>query len=155
MRDAMLAGFNPRRVLAQRQFLSGFPCFVLTSFDANAIQESQDVNLIYPKDILGKKFGETTLPEKVRVQIEHYVAQLKSSSVEFNQLSEKSRARNLNEAEEFRLMELDTILENSVNAKKAVPQTAKQVAGIKKLTELLKSTDELLGELRKEKTKAK
>jgi hypothetical protein len=136
-----------------REFRHGFPCFVLTSFDANAIQESQDVNLIYPKDILGKKVGETTLPEKVRVQIEHYVAQLKSSSIEFNQLAEKGRAGVLNEVEESRLIDLDTILENSLNAKKSLPQTAKQSIGIKKLTKLLKSTDDLIGELRKEKVK--
>ena len=136
-----------------REIRRDFPCFVLTSYDTNAIQESKDVNLIYPKEILNQKIGETTLQEKVRVQIEHYLARLRDSSDEFNKLAAKGRTESLNETEESRLLELDTFLENSINAKKAIPKTAKQTIGIKKLNELLKSTDALLGELRKERTK--
>jgi hypothetical protein len=138
-----------------REVRHAFPCFVLTSFDTDAIQRAEDVNLIYPKEILNTKIGETSLPDKVSVQIEHYIAHLHSCSEEFNQLAEKQRNSELTESEEARFLELDTVLENSLNAKKAVASTAKESTGIKKLTKLLKSTDLLIEELRKSKEKAK
>jgi hypothetical protein len=127
----------------------GFPCFILTSFDADAIQESEDVNLIYPKDALNQRIGKTTLQEKVLVQIQHYNARLKQASKEFDEIMEQSRSRNLTEKEEVRLQELDTFLEKSLNAKQALPKSSKQGTAIKRLGELLRSTDELLQELRK------
>jgi len=133
-----------------REIRHGFPCFVLTSYDGDAIQEAKDVNLIYPKDTLNQKIGNTTLQEKVNVQIKHYRAELEKNSTEFNALLEKAQAQPLTENEEARLTELDTLLENSIDGKKALSKAAKQGAGITKLNELIGSTDELIKELRKE-----
>jgi len=140
-------------VQAIREIRQGFPCFILTSFDGDAIKESEDVNLIYPKDALDQQIGNTTLQEKVRVQIEHYNALIKQSSVDFHLLTEKAARGSLTEKDEARLVELDSLLERAYNAKGAVPKAAKQAAGIEKLGELLKSTDELIQELRKVKNK--
>jgi DNA-binding NarL/FixJ family response regulator len=130
---------------------SEFPCFVLTSFDEEAIQESKDVNLIYPKDSLDMKVGETTFPEKVRVQIEHYQARLKNWSDEFDSLVKKAETKKLTEAEEQRLLELDSFLEAALNKKTSVAATSKQQSGMTKLSKLIKSTDQLIKELRKRK----
>lgn len=131
----------------------GFPCFILTSFDADAIKEAEDVNLIYPKDALNQRVGKTTLQEKVLAQIGHYTARLKQASKEFDELVGHSKNRALNEREEARLQELDTFLEKSLNAKQALPKPSKQATAIKRLGELLRSTDELIQELRKGKKK--
>ena len=136
-----------------REIRHGFPCFILTSFDGDAIKESEDVNLIYAKDALNYKIGDTTLQEKVRVQIEHYDSLIKQASDDFNKLMDKSANGSLTEREEDRLQELDTLLERSYNAKRALPKTAKQDTGIKKLGKLLKSTDDLIQVLRKERKK--
>jgi hypothetical protein len=136
-----------------REIRHGFPCFVLTSYDSAAIQESKDVNLIYPKNALNDKIGNTTLQEKVRIQIKHYVADLDKNSKEFDLLLEKRRAGKFTETDEARLIELDTFLEKSLNGKKALPSIAKQGSGVKKLNELLEQTDKLISELKKEKSK--
>lgn len=140
-------------VQAIREKRHGFPCFVLTSFDGDAIQESNDVNMIYPKDALNKKLGNTTLQKKVQVQIKHYIANIEKNSKEFNILVEKRHAGELTAKEEARLLELDTLLENSLNGKKALTKAEKQSSGIEKLNELISSTDALIKELRKGKAK--
>lgn len=136
-------------VQAIRGIRHGFPCFVLTSYDSDAIQESSDVNLIYPKETLDKHLGNTTLKEKVNVQIKHYLAELKKNTEEFKALLDKRKAGGLSEQDEERLLELDAKLENSLNGDEAMPKISKHGAGVKKLSELVKSTDELIKELRK------
>jgi hypothetical protein len=136
-------------VEALLEIREGFPCFILTSFDGDAIKESEDVNLIYPKDALNHQVGKTTLQEKVHVQIEHYRARLKNASLEFDALMAKASTAKLTEREECRLQELDSFLEKSLNAKSSIPSSAKHGTSLKRLGELLRSTDELLKELRK------
>lgn len=135
------------RILSIRK---GFPCFVLTSFDDEAIQEIGDVNYVYPKEIVigNKKIGQVTLAEKIRVQIEHYESNVIKNSNRFYELVEKSEDNSLSEEEENELLKLDSFLESTINDHDSLSDEKKNKLAIGKLNELINSTNSLLEELR-------
>lgn len=135
------------RILA---FRKGFPCFVLTSFDEDAVQKTEDVNYVYPKDILVKELGQTTFTEKVRIQIEHYQAALRKNSERFEALLKRSMTQELTEAEESELLRLDSFLESALNGHESLPPEKKSKLAIGKIDELIYSTNELLKVLKEE-----
>lgn len=130
----------------------GFPCFVLTSFDEDAIQQTVDVNYVYPKDILNpdKQPGKITLAEKIRVQIEHYQANLAMQNERFQALLAKSESKGLTEAEENELLKLDSFLESAFDDRESLSPEKKSQLAIGKIDELIHSTHELLKALKKE-----
>lgn len=138
------------RILAVRK---GFPCFVLTSFDEDAVQQTVDVNYVYPKDILNpdKQLGKITLAEKIRVQIEHYQANLAKQSDRFQALLMKSDSQGLTEAEENELLKLDSFLESTLDDRESLSSDKKSQLAVGKIDELILSTQELLRALKEEK----
>ena len=138
------------KILAIRK---GFPCFVLTSYDGDAIQKTSDVNYVYPKNILvpEKQPGQTSFGEKIRIQIEHYQTSLENKTNRFLELLEKSEKTGLSEAEENELLKIDSFLEKSINNHDALPDERKKQFAIEKIDNLLASTHELLAHLRGEK----
>lgn len=124
----------------------GFPGIVLTSYDGDAVQEIEDVNYVYPKEILFRDtpIGEVELAEKIRIQIEHYQAKITKQTARFHELLEKSDTIELTEAEEDELLNLDSFLEGTLNDHHAIPLEKKRKLTVGKLDDLLDSTNNLI-----------
>lgn len=128
-----------------------FPCFVITSFDNDAIRVSRDVNLVYIKGILHgneeKTEARATFIDKIENQILHYQQRIDMAKTELHQLEEKSKDYVLDSSEEARKLELDTILEATTNQKNMIPKQLKSFENLVKLHKLIDNTDQLLKSL--------
>ena len=129
-----------------------FPCFVMTSYDDEAIKVSQDVNMVYIKDILhggeDKIEAEANFLDKVENQIIHYKKRIEDAEKELLELINKSQNQSLNAKEESRLLELDTFIEKSTNQESSLPEHLKGTKNLDELHKMIDSTDALLAELR-------
>ncbi len=129
----------------------GFPCFVLTSFDDEAVESGDDVNIVYIKGLMdtdGESKAHATFLRKIENQIIHYRARIKKAEKELLELMEKSKQHALNAKEEARLIELDTFIEKSTNQISALPEQLKGTKNLDELHKMIESTDALLAELR-------
>lgn len=129
----------------------GFPCFVMTSFDDDAVKESDDVNIIYIKDILHSEKNsnvKASFLEKVVNQITHYQVRLHKSEEELKRLIECRRLGNATIIEENRIIELDHFLEQSVDRLSSIPKEFKTLSNTQKLEEILSKVDELLSKIK-------
>ncbi len=140
-----------KKVLEMRR---DFPCFVLTSYDDHAIQETRDVNYVYSKDLIKldpkkPRVGKTTLLEKIRIQIEHYQSTLEEKAARFDQLLKENQTRDLSEKEESELLKLDAFLESALHDHNALPPEKKNQLAVGKIDELIDSTNRLLDILKK------
>lgn len=124
-----------------------FPCFVLTSYDDEAVGTSSDVNIVYSKGLMNPKSEEKvniTFLERVKNQIEHYKSKISNAEKELNKIIKKSRKLSLTAAEEERLNELDNFLEKALNQESKIPSNLKKKSTLKDLHKLIKNTDVLL-----------
>ena len=133
-----------KQILAIRD---NFPCFVLTSFDEDAAQHSEDVNVVYVKNEMNDNSGKLPFKERVRLQIMHYRKKLNDAKEEHLYLTELSNKQELDVALESRLIELDNFIEKSLNKSASTPTAFKESHNATKLSELIDSTKELLKHL--------
>jgi len=137
-----------------REILSskiGFPCFVLTSFDDEAVIHGDDVNIVYIKGLMdrdGENKAHATFLDKIENQIKHYRKRIQNAENELLSLIEKSKKTSLNAQEEARLLELDTFIEKSTNQPSSLPKHLKSTKNLDELHKMINSTDVLLAELR-------
>lgn len=138
------------KIISERE---DFPCFVLTSFDDEAIGQSEDVNIVYIKGILHGLEEETkaraTFLDRMKNQIIHYRSKIEKAENDLLTLLEKSRISKLDSAEEEELLRLDSLIEKSLNRKHSLPTTVKRFGESASLSELLKAVDELKKKLEK------
>ncbi len=128
-----------------------FPCFVLTSFDDEAVVNGDDVNIVYIKGLMdqdGENKAHATFLDKIENQIKHYRKKIRNSEEELSRLIEKSSQENLNAQEEARLLELDTFIEKATSKPSALPKHLKSTKNLDKLHKMIENTDKLLEELR-------
>lgn len=130
----------------------GFPCFVMTSFDDDAIKGISDVNMVYIKDILHGKEKETgakaNFLERVENQITHYKARVTTAE---NRLQELIELRKTNQAtieDEQEIIELDHFLESSIDRGSTIPKEFKSLSNTKRLEEIISKVDELLAKVK-------
>ena len=125
----------------------------MTQKETEAIESSQDVNFVYSKRIITSTDDKekTMFKEKIRIQIDHYLKLIMDSENEFNGLVEKSKSATLNAKEDERLLELDTFLAHSMNKKSALPKRLKEPVYLEKLDKLIKTTNDMLNEIKKDK----
>lgn len=125
-----------------------FPCFVMTSFDDNAIKVSDDVNLVYIKDILHGSEKETNAKanflERVESQINHYKTKISNAEKELHRLLELRNSGNASMDDEKGIIHLDHILETSIDKRNAIPEEYKSLSNISRLAEILTKVDEIL-----------
>lgn len=137
------------RILEVRE---DFPCFVMTSYDDQAIKTSQDVNMVYIKDILHgseeKTNAKANFLDTVENQIIHYQKRIENAENELLELIKKSSEQDLDASEEARVIELDTFIENSTNQKSSLPVDLKGTPNLDKLHKMIDNTDKLLEQLR-------
>lgn len=126
----------------------GFPCFVMTSFDDNAIKESDDVNIVYIKDILHNAEKNTKAKanflERVESQINHYKSRIEEAEKELLRLIELRASNKATIDDENEIIRLDHFLEMAIDKKSAIPEEYKTLSNINRLDQILSKVDDLL-----------
>lgn len=127
-----------------------FPCFILTGWDKDAVENGDDANIVYLKNFEDPKGdSHATFLDKIKNQILKYRKKIKDSEQELLTLIEKSKEKDLNAIEEARLIKLDSFIEKSTNQKSALPEHLKGTKNLDELHKMIDSTDKLLEELKK------
>lgn len=141
------------KVLSQR---SGFPCFIITGKEEEAIVEVKDVNLVYSKDC-AMTFSDNTRGEetdnrgvsagivtRIGKQIEHYEQELLEWETEYTELNK--RKDSLTFEEEQRLFELDGNIEGSIDSTSSIDPKAKKemLQALPKLHSLIETAEDLI-----------
>jgi DNA-binding NarL/FixJ family response regulator len=130
-----------------------FPCFVMTSYDDNAIKASEDVNLVYIKDILHGSEKETNAKanflERVESQINHYKAKIAAAEKELDRLLDLRRSGEATIEDENEIIRLDHFLETTIDKRNAIPEEYKSLSNTQRLGEILSKVDELLKKIEK------
>lgn len=125
-----------------------FPCFVMTSFDDDAINEIEDVNKIYIKGILHKSEAEmnakASFLERVQSQINHYRGKIDNAEQRLLELLEKRKQGTATIDEEDDIIRLDQFLEKALDKRAAIPEDYKTLSNTKKLDSILTTMNELL-----------
>ena len=122
----------------------GFPVFILTSYEDDAISKGDDVNIIYEKKELDQ--GETFL-QRVKAQIEKYKHKLEVEEKRLLDLIAESKRRKLDAAEIDELSELDAKIEKALDKESRIPNILRDDKEASDLSELLKRVDELTKKL--------
>lgn len=122
----------------------GFPVFILTSYEDDAISKGEDVNIIYEKKEMDQ--GETFL-QRVKAQIEKYKHKLETEENRLLELIAESKSRKLDALEIEELAELDSKIEKALDKESRIPNILKDDKESSELSELLKKVDELTKKL--------
>ncbi|HEX8575306.1 MAG TPA: hypothetical protein VF677_03350, partial [Flavobacterium sp.] len=127
-----------------------FPCFVLTALDDEAVNNSNDVNIVYVKNILYNKEegnAKAKFLDRVISQIEHYKNRIESYKQELADLIEIRKKGDADIAVESRIIELDDFLEKSIDGKSVIPSEFKTLTNSNRLDNILNKVDKLLKKL--------
>lgn len=128
-----------------------FPCFVITSFDDDAILISKDVNKIYIKEILHEpsleKKAKANFLDRVEKQIQHYKSRIKKAEQRLEELFNLRQQGKTSLKEEEEIIALDSFLEHSINKKYAIPQQLKNARNKDYLQKILEKADLLISRL--------
>jgi len=129
-----------------------FPCFVLTALDDEAVNQSDDVNIVYVKNILYKKDegegkAKAQFLDRVINQIEHYQKRIENAKNELTELVKVREAGEANIEIENRLIVLDDFLEKSIDARSSIPSEFKTLSNSNRLDNILNKVDKLLNKL--------
>lgn len=132
-----------------RQTRPEFPCFVITSFDEDAIISSKDVNLVYEKGILsgGEKDVKAKFYDKIIEQIKKYKQAIISAQDEISSLIEKKQTGKISLNEENRIIELDSFLEKTLDPSCRLPDSMKKPENLAKLSSLVDKVDSILAKM--------
>lgn len=132
-----------------RKNREAFPSFVMTSHDDEAVNDTDDVNVVYIKDILisDKDKAKVTFAQRIIRQIEKYRANISAANEELNSLIDKRRRGEAGVYDEKRIIVLDSFLERSYGSYDAVPSEMKKLSNLDKLNELIEKADEILRKL--------
>jgi len=127
----------------------GFPCFVITSFDDEAINGSDDVNMVYIKDILRPETdkAKVTFAERITRQVDKYRSRLGNAKQELATLMKKRNDGAANVYDEERIIEIDSFLEKSLGAYDSIPKELKKLSNLDRLNSLIGRVDELLSKI--------
>lgn len=126
----------------------GFPCFVLTSFDDEAIYRSHDLNIVYLKrDLHPSKDDKITFADRIIQKIVSYQSEITNAQERLNVLMELRRNGQATSKDEQELIELDSFLERSLGQKTQVPAGMKELSNMSRLNELIGKADSILAKL--------
>lgn len=121
-----------------------FPCYILTSHEAEAEGTLLDPDLIRDKKFVSQQ--RDWFVHKLKTKIESHDKQMELYRVELSSLMEKFPG--LNSVEEERLIELDDILERNSNGYKSLPKNVKKISNDARLDRLIDLSEKLIDELR-------
>lgn len=149
LKDKEFVRFNGEEVVDKiNEELHNFPVIILTAYEDDALDAVEDPNIVYDKERMRDE--KQTLLKRIRIKIENYHKKLEESEAELLKLIEKNDKEGLSAWEEDRMIELDNFLEKSVSKRDKIPSAWKRPGGLEKLNELVRKTDELLREMKKE-----
>ena len=136
-------------VNAYRDIRPNFPCFVITSYDNDAISTSKDVNLVYVKILMngGEEGAKAKFHDKMVEQIDKYKKSIDEAQSELTSLVQKKQDKGLTLHEEDRLVELDSFLEKSLDSYATLPADIKRSKSLEQLSEVIDKVDEILAKL--------
>ncbi|MCY4184280.1 MAG: hypothetical protein OXC82_13185 [Rhodobacteraceae bacterium] len=119
----------------------GFPCFVLTSFEVNAINDSSDVNLVYSKN--------SQYFERVKKQVQNYQTRIKGWEKKLLELLDVPISERTAPQIE-KIVELDHLIENALGGENILSNRVKEVLweDIKIRKDLIEKTEELIKEIK-------
>lgn len=128
-----------------------FPCFVLTAKDKDAINGSEDVNLVYTKSLINSEIEDTKakvkFADRLLKQIEHYKNRIENYKNELAELIEMRKNGEVDISIESRIIELDGLLEKSIDGRSVIPSEFKTLSNSNKLDNMLSKVDQLLQKL--------
>lgn len=130
-----------------------FPCFVLTALDDEAINQSEDVNIVYIKNILYNKEegnAKAKFLDRVLGQIEHYKSRIENAKIELAKLVSIRQSGQADIDIEKKIIELDDFLEKSIDAQNSIPSEFKTLSNSSRLDSILNKVDELLNKIKKD-----
>lgn len=138
---------------------SGFPVFIATSFATTAAQDGFDVKRIYEKKYFQDSSDESnngtqqhlTFRDRLFHEIKFYKTYISECSDRFDYLVKKrmdADAGGLSLVEEEELIELDKILEESIDGRSKLPDDLRSTSNANKLEDLLGIARELLEKIK-------
>lgn len=133
----------------------GFPVFIFTSYEPEAIRKSDDVNIVYEKgekyltDDSGNITKNEKLIERIKLQIEKYKHKLETDEKRLLELIAESKKRKLDALEKEELAELDSKIEKALDKESRISNILRDDKEASELSELLKKVDELAKSLGK------
>lgn len=132
-----------------REKYINFPCFVVTSYDDDAVNVSDDVNLVYIKDIIkpDNDNSKATFAQRIISQIDKYRAKIGAANSELSALMEKRNRGEADVHDEDRIIKLDSFLENTLDSYNAIPPQMKNLSNLEKLNALIEKADEIINKL--------
>ncbi len=124
-----------------------FPCFILTSFDDEAVRDGEDVNIVYIKGLMesDEEGHKAKFIDKIKNQIKHHRKKIANAKKELEELIKKSY---LDAFDEARLIELDTYIEKLTNIPSSLPSQLKSMENLSELHKMIDNTEKLLAELK-------
>lgn len=130
---------------------AGFPCFIRTSYDNEALHASDDVNRVYTKEGKAEEQAKRSLFDRISLQIQRHRQQVKAWCDELDELLSIDRST-LTAPQIDRIIELDARVEAYMGVDNAVAQTAKKVLLDGRLhqkqEELLAETERLISDIK-------
>ena len=130
-----------------RGIRNNFPCFVLTSVDDEAVSQSEDVNLVYIKNLMhsqGEHAAKANFLDRVISQIKHYKSKISNAEVELLELIALRDSGGAKIQDENRIIDLDHFLEKSIDKRSAIPIQYKSLSNAQQLSDIFDKVDELI-----------
>ncbi|KKR16707.1 MAG: hypothetical protein UT45_C0004G0038 [Candidatus Daviesbacteria bacterium GW2011_GWA2_39_33] len=143
--DIKYDGADVLKLLEEKTY--DLPKFIFTSFPSEAEDAASDINIVYDKD--SDKLN--PLMARVVKQIDKHRKMLSLYDEELGSLLKKKGAGDISFKEEERIIELDSILEKTLNREAVIPDALKTTSVMTRLDEIFSKTKELVDEIQKEK----
>ena len=124
----------------------------MTAFDDQAINNTEDVNKVYVKNILHNDMeslpkAKATFLDRVIASINHYRFKVRKANEDLVELLKKRSAGKASYEDEMKIIKLDSFLEKSIDAKCSIPDEYKASSNTKRLVDLLNKVDELINKI--------
>lgn len=122
-----------------------YPCFLLTAFGNAAADNYEDVNIVYPKNILNRDDeNELSLFDIIIKQVQHYQQKIEHAYSRHNELIEKLSETRLTPSEEVELATVDSLIENTLYQPAAIPAQIKKSSELNTFKSLLDEAKEVI-----------
>lgn len=148
--------FNGNKIVENiKSWRPYFPIIMLTSYEPQAIQNMDDVNIINGKDILDGENEErlSNLKAKIKSNIDRYYLKIKSTENRIEELINKRNTESIEPSEEEELTKLFITMDELEPEGKGMPANLIKAESITKLNDFLSQTREILDELKMKKSK--
>lgn len=147
--------FNGNKIVEEiKRLKPHFPIVMLTSYPTQAIGHTDDVHIIYNKDILTVENDKDqeeldVFKEKIRSNISNYYKKIEDTNTRIEQLIKKRNKQGLDIPEEEELTKLYILFDELNPEGKELPANLIHRDSISKLNEFVNETKEILEELKK------